>query len=569
MLRHGGPRSSTPGWRLLPILLATAGLLSGAQTPAYDVLITGGTVYDGTGTAGRRADVGITGDRVAAIGDLAGATARAVVDAAGKAVTPGFINMLSWATESLLVDGRSQGDIRQGVTTQIFGEGWSMGPLNAEMKKAMVEEQSHLAFDVTWTTLAEYLRALERRGVSQNVASFVGATTIRIHVLGHEDRQPTPAELEEMKALVRREMQEGALGIGSSLIYAPAFYATTEELIELCRVAAEYRGKYISHIRSEGNRLIEAVEELIRISREAGLPAEIYHLKAAGEANWHKMDRVIQMVNAARAEGLKITADMYMYTAGATGLDAAMPPWALDGGYEALYARLRDPETRRKIGEAIRTPSDDWENLYLAAGAPDRVLLVEFRNEALRPLIGKTLAEVSKMRGTGPVDTVMDLVLEDRSRVGAVYFMMSEENLAKQLRQPWVSLGSDAASMAAEGVFLQASAHPRAYGNFARLLGKYVREEKVIPLEEAVRRLTGLPATNLELPDRGVLKPGMFADVVVFDPQTIADRATFQQPHQYAVGVHHVFVNGGHVLKDGEHTGATPGRALWGPGKRN
>jgi N-acyl-D-amino-acid deacylase len=551
-------------------LLACAFLGNPAAQPAlFDVVIRGGTVYDGTGSAGRRADVAIRGDRIAAIGDLTGASATTIVNATGLAVAPGFINMLSWATESLLVDGRSQGDIRQGVTTEIFGEGSSMGPLNEEMKKRAYEEMGNLRYEITWTTLSEYLKDLERRGVSSNVASFIGATTIREHVIGLEDKTPTSEQLDRMRALVREEMEAGALGIGSSLIYAPAFYASTEELIEMCRVAAKYRGKYISHMRSEGNKLLEAVDELIRISREADIPAEIYHLKAAGKANWPKMDQVIAKVEAARKEGLKITADMYNYTAGATGLDASMPPWVLDGGYEALYKRLKDPVTRKKIAAAISTPSSEWENLYLAAGSADRVLLVEFKNDALKPLTGRTLADVAKMRGKDPVETIMDLVLEDQSRVGTVYFMMSEDNLVKQMKLPWVSFGSDAGSMSPEPPFTKANPHPRAYGNFARLLGKYVRDEKVIPLEEAVRRLTGLPATNLELDRRGFLREGMFADVAVFDPATIADQATFEKPHQFAVGMKHVFVNGGHVLKDGEHTGAKPGRALWGPGKVN
>lgn len=558
--------SLAAGLALLLALAATYGLAlsPGSQEPprVYDVVIRGGTVYDGTGRPGRVADVAVQGDRVAAVVSPGGAAGRVTIDAAGLAVAPGFINMLSWSTESLLVDGRSQGEIRQGVTTQIFGEGSSMGPLNDEMKRRMIASQGDLKFDVTWTTLAEYLQTLERRGVSQNVASFVGATTVREHVVGLADRAPTPAELDRMRALVRQEMEAGALGVGSSLIYAPAFYASTEELIELCKVAAAFGGMYISHIRSEGNRLLEAVDELIRISREARLPAEIYHLKAAGEANWPKMDQVIAKIEAARREGLRITADMYTYTAGATGLDAAMPPWALDGGYEALYARLRDPAARAKIRAAIETPSDDWENLYLAAGSADRILLVEFRSEALKPLTGRSLAEVARMRGKPPAEVIMDLVLEDQSRVGAVYFMMSEDNLKKQIRLPWVSFGSDAASMAPEEPFIRSSAHPRAYGNFARLLGKYVRDERVIPLEEAIRRLTSLPATNLRLDGRGTLAPGAFADIVVFDPATIADRATFEKPHQYAVGVRHVLVNGVMVLKDGEHTGARPGRAL-------
>jgi N-acyl-D-amino-acid deacylase len=561
--------------RTLPVLagvclaLATIVRLSSQQPAAFDVVIRGGLVHDGTGAPPRQVDVGIRGDRIAGVGQLADRPATITVDASGLAVAPGFINMLSWSTDTLLADGRSQGEIRQGVTTQIFGEGASMGPLNDAMKTRAREQMGDIKYEITWTTLSEYLAELERRGVSQNVASFIGATTIREHVIGLEDRKPTPAQLEDMRALVRREMEAGALGIGSSLIYAPAFYATTEELIELCRVAAAYRGKYISHIRSEGNRLIEAVEELIRIAREASIPAEIYHLKAAGQANWPKMDKVVAMVDAARAAGLKITANMYTYTAGATGLDAAMPPWVLDGGYEAAYKRLADRATRAKIAQAIRTPTMDWENLFLAAGSADRVLLVEFKSEKLKPLTGKTLAEAARLRGEDPVETIMNLVLEDRSRVGTVYFMMSEDNLRRQIRLPWMSFGSDAGSMAPEPPFTRSSTHPRAYGNFARLLGRYVREEKVIPLAEAIRRLTGLPATNLELDRRGFLREGMFADVVVFDPAGILDRATFDKPHQYAIGMRHVFVNGAQVLKDGEHTGAKPGRALWGPGKRH
>ncbi|PYP85618.1 MAG: aminoacylase [Blastocatellia bacterium AA13] len=537
------------------------------QKTRYDVLIKGGTVYDGTGASPVRADVAIKGDRIAAIGDLKSADARQVINAGGLAVAPGFINMLSWSVDTLIIDGRSQGEIRQGVTTEIFGEGDSMGPLTQEMKKRRKQQQGDLKYDIPWTTLSDYLLYMQKRGISPNIASYIGATTIREYVVGLEDKRATPAQLQKMRELVEREMRAGALGIGSSLIYAPAFYANTEELIEMCKVAAKYQGKYISHMRSEGNRLLEAVAELIRIAREAHVPAEIYHLKAAGQRNWDKMDRVIAMIDAARKEGLKITADMYTYPAGATGLDAAMPPWAEDGGYDALFKRLRDPEERKKIAAAIRTPSDDWENLYLAAGSPDRILLVEFKSEKLKQYTGKTLAEAAKLRGKDPVETVMDLVLEDQSRVGTVYFMMNEENIKKQIRQPWVSFGSDAGSMAPEGVFLKSSTHPRAYGNFTRLLGKYVREEKVISLEEAIKRLSGLPATNLGLDHRGFIKEGMFADVVIFDPATIADRATFEKPHQYSIGMKHVFVNGVQVLKDGEHTGAKPGRALWGPGR--
>ncbi|MGD9561591.1 MAG: amidohydrolase family protein [Pyrinomonadaceae bacterium] len=534
---------------------------------AYDVIIKGGTVYDGSGGKPRRADVGIKGDKIAKIGDLGGKQADVIIDAAGMAVAPGFINMLSWSTESFLADGRSLGELKQGVTTQIMGEGWSMGPLNERMKKQMKAEQGDIKFDIEWTTLADYLQHLEKRGISQNVASYVGATTIRMHVLGEADVQPNAEQMQQMRDLVEKEMRAGALGIGSSLIYAPAFYAKTEELIEMCKVAAKYKGKYISHMRSEGNKLEEAVDELIRIAREARIPAEIYHLKAAGKDNWTKMDKVLAKVEAARKSGLKITADMYTYTAGATGLNAALPPWALDGGYQELFKRIKDPATREKILKEMRTPTDEWENLYLAAGSPDKIILVGFNNDKLKPLTGKTLGEVAKMRGTDPENTILDLMFEDQSRVGTVYFLMDEENIKKQIRVPWVSFGSDAESIVPEGVFLKSNPHPRAYGNFARLLGKYVREEKVISLEEAVRRLSSLPAGNLGLDRRGMLKKGYFADVVIFDPNTIADKATFEKPHQFAVGVRDVFVNGVQMLKDGGHTGKFSGRAIYGPGK--
>jgi N-acyl-D-amino-acid deacylase len=553
--------------RSVPLLLAL-GALSAAEPPRdFDLIVRGGQVYDGTGGRPRRADVGIRGDRIAGVGDLSKARAGASLDARGLAVAPGFINMLSWSNQSLIADGRSQGEVRQGVTTQVMGEGESMGPWTEEMKRRRKERQGDIKYDIEWTTLAEYLQYLERRGIAQNVASFVGAATVREHVIGLENRPPTPAQKEAMRALVRGEMEAGALGVGSSLIYAPAIYSSTEELIELCREAAKYRGMYISHIRSEGDRLLEAVDEAIRISRESGIPAEIYHLKAAGEANWPKMDQVIARIESARKAGLRITADMYTYTAGATGFDACLPPWAREGGYEALFERLRDAEIRARIAQEMTAGGPGWENLCALAGSPERILLVGFRNEALKPLTGKTLAEVARARGVRPEEAVMDLVLEDQSRVGVVFFLMSEDNVRRQIKLPWMSFGSDAASMAPEGVFLKSSAHPRAYGNFARLLGRYVREEKLISLAEAVRRLSGLPATNLGLDRRGFLKEGLFADLVVFDPATIADRATYENPHRYAVGVKHVIVNGVVVLRDGEHTGALPGRALHGPGR--
>jgi N-acyl-D-amino-acid deacylase len=546
---------------MLPALAASE------QSSEFDVLIKGGTVYDGTGTEGRVADIGIRGDRITAVGTFQDANATRVVDAHGLAVAPGFINMLSWSNESLIQDGRSQSEIRQGVTTEIMGEGESMGPVNARVRQHMLEEQKDIKYDVSWNTLVEYLQYLEKRGVSCNVASFLGATTVRQYVIGFEDKQPTPQQLDEMRELVRKEMEAGALGIGTSLMYPPAFYAKTEELIELCKVAAKYQGKYISHIRSEANQLLPALEELIRISREADLPAEVYHIKAAGKKNWPLMDQMLARIESVRKEGLKITADMYTYTASGTGLDACLPPWTEDGGYPALFQRLRDPVIREKIAGQVRVDSNDWENIYLSVGSPDHILLTGFKSDKLKPLTGKSLLEVAKMRKKDPVETIMDLIAEDQSRIDAIYFEMSEDNVRKEVTRPWISFGSDEASQAPDGVFLKSNPHPRAYGNFARVLGKYVREEKLLSLSDAVRRLSALPATNLGLDHRGFIKPGMFADIVVFDPQTVADRATFAQPHQYAIGVRDVFVNGVQVLSDGEHTGAKPGRALSGPGK--
>ena len=534
---------------------------------AFDVIIKGGTVYGGTGAEPKHVDVAIRGDRIAGLGDFGAAHAKIVIDANGVAVAPGFINMLSWAVGSLIEDGRSQSDIRQGVTTEIMGEGFSMGPVNDRVREFILRMQTDIKFEIKWNTLAEYLRYLEGRGVSCNVASFLGAATIREYVIGFEDKAPTPEQLDQMRELVRKEMEAGALGIGTALMYPPATYAKTEELIELCKVAAKYKGKYISHMRSEGNQLFESLDELIRISREAGIPEEVYHIKAAGQQNWAKADNLLSRIEAAQKEGLNIRANMYTYTAAATGLDACLPPWTEDGGYPALFKRLRDPAMREKIKAEVKTDSDKWENQYVEAGSPDKILLVGFKSDKLKPLTGKTLAEVAKVRGTDPIDTIMDLIAEDESRISTVYFVMSEENIKKELAKPWISFCSDAPSQAPEGVFLKSSTHPRAYGNFARLLGKYVRDEKVIPMAEAVRRLSGLPATNLGLDHRGFLKEGMFADVVVFDPATVADRATFEKPQQYAVAMKQVFVNGVQVLKDGEHTGAKPGRALWGPGK--
>lgn len=531
-----------------------------------DVIIRGGTVYDGTGSPGRVTDVAIKGQRINAIGDLSRAKAKIEIDAHGLAVAPGFINMLSWANESLIEDGRGMSDIKQGVTLEVMGEGSSMGPLNDAMKKEAVDQMGDIKYDIAWTTLGEYLDSLVKRGISPNVASFIGATTVRVHEIGYADRAPTPEELARMQSLVRQGMEEGALGVGSALIYAPAFYAKTDELIALMRAAAPFGGSYISHMRSEGVRLLESVDELIRIARESGTAAEIYHLKAAGKDNWGKMPALIAKVDSARAAGLDIRANMYTYIAGATGLDAAMPPWVQEGGYNEWAKRLKDPAIRTRVAQEMRAPTDKWENYFLAPGSPDRILLVGFKADSLKPLTGKTLAEVAAMRGKSPEETAMDLVVQDGSRVGTIYFLMSEDNVRRQLAIPWVSFGSDEGTPAPEGVFLKSNPHPRAYGNVARLLGRYVRDEKIIPMEEAIRRLSSLPAHNLKLRERGELRPGYFADIAVFDPATIADHSTFDKPHQYSTGMVHVFVNGTQVLKNGEHTGAKPGQVVRGPG---
>jgi N-acyl-D-amino-acid deacylase len=554
-----------------PITLAfvLAGLLVASAAPLpvkYSVLIRGGTIYDGSGAAPYVGDVGIKGDRIVYVGPHASGRAARTVDAAGKAVSPGFINMLSWANESLIADGRGLSDTVQGVTLEVMGEGDSMGPLTPAMKARALKRQGDIKYPIRWTTLAQYLEYLQRKGVTPNIASFVGATTVRVHELGEKDVDPTAAQLNRMRALVRQAMKEGALGVGSSLIYAPATYAETPELIAITSEAAKCGGMYISHMRSEGNKLLEAIDELITISRESGAPAEIYHFKQAGQPNWGKLDAAIGRVDSARASGLRITADMYNYTAGATGLDAAMPTWVQSGGLEAWIVRMKDPATRARLVKEMRTPSTEWENLLLLAGRPDRVLLIAFKNPKLKPLTGKSLAEVAKMRGKSPEETAMDLVIEDGSRVGTVYFLMSEDNVKRETGLPWMSFGSDEGSEAPEGVFLKSNNHPRAYGNFARLLGHYVRDGKTASLPDAIRRLTSLPATNLGIRERGALKPGFYADVVVFDPATVADHATFEKPKQLATGVEDVFINGVQVLTDGKHTGAKPGRVVRGPG---
>lgn len=551
-------------WVLL-LSLALFACAPGSGDADYDVIIRGGSIYDGLGGDPVIGDLAIDGDRIAFIGDLANSSGAIEIDADGLAVSPGFINMLSWATESLIEDGRAMSDIKQGVTLEVMGEGRSMGPLNEAMRAEAIRRQGSIKYDIEWTTLGEYLDYLAAKGISPNVASYVGATSIRVHEIGYEDRPPTEDELLRMQALVRQAMREGALGVGSSLIYAPANFADTDELIALVRVAAAYGGGYISHIRSEGNRLEEGVQELIKIASLTGAPAEIYHLKAAGQNNHHKLGNVFQLIEAAQAAGLPITADMYTYTAGSTGLNATMPLWVQEGGHDAWVARLKDPEIRARVVAEMKQPTDEWENFFVGAG-PENILLVGFISEELRPLTGKTLQEVADERGTDPAETAIDLVIEDNSRVDAVYFLMSERNVRSKIGKPWVSFGSDAGAPATEGVFLESNPHPRAYGNFARLLGKYVRDEKLIRLQDAIRRLTTLPAYNIGIGDRGQLIEGFYADVVVFDPDKIADNATFEEPHQYATGVLHVFVNGEQVLRNGRHTGATPGRVVRGPG---
>lgn len=555
-----------PRTRLLcfVLLAALAGGVHAAER--VDLIIRNGVIYDGSGGNPIRGDVAVKAGRVVATGTLRDYSADREVDAKGLAVAPGFINTLSWSVESLIYDGRGMSETKQGVTLEIFGEGNSMGPVNDRVREEMIKTQGDIHYDVTWKTLGEYLDFLVKKGVSPNVASFVGATTVRENVVGFDDVAPSSQQLKQMQDLVRQAMREGALGVGSSLIYAPASYARTDELIALCKAAGEFGGGYISHMRSEGDRFLEALDELIRISREAKVHAQAYHLKAAGQKNWPKMQQAIAKIDAARKQGLPITADMYAYTAGATGLDAAMPTWVQQGGIDGWVAQLQKPDIRKKVIAEMRDPNANWESLLLAAGSPDRVLLIGFKTDKLKPLTGKTLAEVAKMRGVSPEDAAIDLVIEDHTRVGTAYFLMSEENVKLGLSQPWVNIGSDAESSAPEGPFLLSNPHPRAYGTFARFLGRYVRDQKVTTLQDAIRRLTRLPAESFKLKDRGCLDQGCFADIVVFDPAKINDLATFDKPRQYAVGMVDVFVNGTQVLRDGEHTGAKPGQVVRGPG---
>jgi N-acyl-D-amino-acid deacylase len=556
---------------LTALVLALTACSSGPVRPTadapYDLIIRNGVVYDGTGAAPQRVDIALRGDRIAAwLPAGAPATAARTLDANGHAVAPGFINVLSWSIESLIVDGRGVSDTKQGVTLEIFGEGWSMGPYNERMKADALKQQGDIRYAIEWTTLGDYLEYLERRGITPNVASFVGATTVRIHELGEDDVTPDAAQLARMQELVRAAMREGALGVGGSLIYPPAAFADRAELIALAQAAAESGGGYVAHMRSEADRFLEALQETIDIARATGQRAEAWHLKAAGEKNWPKMAQAIAMIDAARAEGLPVSANMYAYTAGATGLTASMPPWVQAGGHDAMIARLKDPAVRERVIAEMRDPAVEWESLRLLAGSNARVVPIGFKSERLKPLTGKNLQQIAEARGSLPEDTVIDLIVEDDSRVDAAYFLMSEDNVELGLRQPWVSLGSDAESSAPEGVFLKSSTHPRAYGNVARFLGHYVRDRKLMSLQEGIHRLSGLPAANWKLRGRGCLAVGCHADIVVFDPATIADHATYDEPRLYATGVSQVFVNGVQVLRDGEHTGAKPGRVVRGPG---
>ena len=550
----------------LILILSFNLILSCSEGFKVDVIIENGTIYDGTGNRPFKGSVAIKGDKIVYVGSPKSFQAKTIIDATDQAISPGFINMLSWGVETLIEDGKSQSDIRQGVTLEVFGEGMSWGPLNQEMKVDLMKKQGDIQYEIPWNTLGEYLQFLEKKGVSTNIASFIGATTLRINAVGYEDRKPNPKELKLMTDLVHQGMKEGALGIGSSLIYAPAFYSSTEELIEICKIAAQYDGMYISHMRSEGNKILESVDELITIAEEAGIRSEIYHLKLSGKKNWGKLDAVIQKIDSARAAGLDITTDMYNYTAGATGLDASMPPWVQEGGLDKWIERLKKPSIKKRVIKEMQTDTDQWENLMRAAESADKLILVGFKNDSLKYLTGKTLDEVSKIRGKSPEETAIDLVIQDGSRVGTVYFLMSEENVKRQIKLPYMSFGSDAGSIATEGVFLKSSTHPRAFGNFARLLGKYVRDEKIISLEEAIYKLSGLPASNLKINNRGTLKINNYADVVVFDPESIQDFATFEDPMHYAKGITHVFVNGSHVLKNGDHTGVLAGKFVKGPG---
>jgi N-acyl-D-amino-acid deacylase len=550
-------------FRATAMLAVFGGWSAQAISQPYDVVIKGGRIYDGSGASPYVGDIAVRGDRISYVGPPHSMTAKRTVDAHGQAVAPGFINMLSQAQESMIANGREESDLFQGVTLEVMGEGDSMGPLTDDMAARNESHESDIKYPIDWRTLGQYLQARERAGTSLNIGSFVGATTVRDFVLGEGDVQPTAEQLQRMRALVRQAMEEGALGVSSALIYTPATFAKTDELAALATEAGMCGGIYITHMRSEGDRLLEAVDETISIARQSGAPAEIYHLKAGGKSNWPKIDAVIAKVEAARKAGIRVTADMYTYTAGGTGLDAAMPPWVREGGLEAWTQRMRNPEVRARVAREMDDPHAGYENLYLKAG-PDGMILAAFKSDELKPLTGKSLTEVANMWHESPEETAMDLVIKDGSRVGVIYFVMSEDNVRKETTLPWMSFASDEAAPLPEGIFLESNAHPRAYGNFARLLAKYVRADKAVTLQDAIHRLTALPAANLSLKNRGLLKPGYFADIVVFDPNKIQDHSTYVKPHQLASGVSDVIVNGRFALSDGVATGAHSGQFVRG-----
>ncbi|MDB5279847.1 MAG: aminoacylase [Ferruginibacter sp.] len=547
------------------LLLMIPFLHACTNTTKYDTIIRNAMIYDGNGGAPYKGDIAVNADTIAAMGDLSKSKASEERDAKGMAVAPGFSNMMGHSEESLFQDSRALSDVKQGVTMEVFGES-SFAPLNATMKRQAQEGQGDVKYTVSWNTLGEYMNTLEKKGIAVNISSFVGTGTVRQNIIGEGNVAPTAQQLDSMKMLVRQAMEEGALGVTNALIYPPDFFAKTDELIALSKEAAKYGGTYSSHMRSEGNRLVEAVNEIITIGKEANIPVHIYHLKAAGKNNWNKMDSVIKMVNDARANGLQISADMYTYLAGATGLTSSFPPTLQDGGFGKLWERLHDVAIRKQMAAAMNTNAAGWENLYYGCGGADHVLLLSFKQDSLKKYTGKTLAEVAKLQGKSPEATAMDLIISDSTRVGVAYFLMTEDNVKKQVALPWVSFGSDEGSYAPEGVFLKSQPHPRAYGNFARVLGHYSRDEKVLTLQQAIYQLAKLPIETLKIKKRGELKVGNYADIIIFDPAKVNDLATYDKPQQFATGMIDVLVNGKLILKDGDPTNATPGQFVKGPG---
>jgi len=544
----------------LTFLVITMMLIS-CSSEQYDLVIKNGTIIDGSGGESFVSDIAIKNGKIHRIENNISGTNSSEIDASGQIVAPGFIDILSWASGPIVYDGEVQSVVCQGITTAIFGEGWSMGPVNETVREEMRSMWKEYNIPYDWKTLADYLKFVEKQGTSVNIASFVGATTVRLYVIGNEDRLATPEEMKQMKELVRIEMEAGALGVASSLVYTPAFYADTEELIELSKTAAEYGGIYISHILGEGADLIEAMEELITITEKAKIPAEIYHLKAAGKENWNKLDDAIALIEEARKRGLDITADIYPYTAGATGLDAMLPPWSKEGGTPALIKRLKQKSTREKIKKEILTSTSGWENFYWMAGGGEGILVSYLAKN--KEFQGKSIADIADILKKDEIDTIFDLLIEEDGFGGGIFFLMSEENVTKKMQLPWVSFCTDEDAYKLTGLMSNRNPHPRAYGTFPRILGKYVREESALTLEEAIRKMSALPAEKLGLKDRGRIEKDLAADIVIFDPETVIDKATYNEPHQFPEGINYVIVNGKIVVKDGIHTGAKPGIALF------